>query len=162
MKYEATIEDDRTGEQFSVEVELAAGQSLIQQVAQQQLSFDWNLLDVTPVYEAEEPVEPDPDFPNRPMHPDFARLSAASIRMDELSKTGSPPEVIGIDPDSLLYGLANRMGAALSDPIVSMMPIEVQVQGAWLDGFAVGIEYQKRGGSSPIETGNTGDKEGAQ
>lgn len=165
MKHTITIEEDRTGEQRELVLDIPVGGSAIDAVVSsgQVTDYAWSLVDVTPIGEPDGPTPADPDFPDRPRHPDFARISAAGIRVDELAEKGqgSPPEKIGIDEETLLHMVRNRVGQALSDPLVQLMPIAVQVQGAWVDGFAVGIEYQKRGGSRPTKTGNTGEKEGS-
>lgn len=107
--------------------------------------------------------EPDPiipadeKFPDRPQHLDFARLSAAAELVDNYPEELSPPKAIGIDDDSLSYMAVNRMGAGIGalGPLALFLEPTVTLAAAWSDGLAVGIEYHRRGGSRPAETGNT-------
>lgn len=166
MKLNVTIEDDRTGVQSHLTVDVPPTSSVSVAVAQQLGEHSgWNLLDVMPHTEKDPNPAPDPDFPDRPTHPDFGRLSAA-VRAVDASVEGknehvSPPDAIGIDADSLRYLLRNRLGRPEIVMASHLFGLEVAQQAAWVDGFAVGIHYQTRGGSRPAETGNTGEEEGS-
>ncbi|WNN94122.1 hypothetical protein SEA_FREGLEY_97 [Microbacterium phage Fregley] len=113
-------------------------------------------------------IEADPNYPDRPQHLDFARMAAAAERIDELAGTTSedfsPAQAIGVDDSSLRYMALNRMNSGLGalGPIALLISPESVMAASWLDGFAVGQEYQLRGGSRPAETGDAGDKEGSE
>jgi len=100
-------------------------------------------------------IEPDEKFPGRPHTLDFARLSGASLGADELSEQpGTPPEQLGIDEMSLHYTVTTRVAAAIDalGPLFHVMPTDVLMGGAWVDGFAVGMLFERRGGARPEET----------
>ena len=100
------------------------------------------------------PLPADPDFPERPTHPDFARLSHAVTHMDDSADKHAGteeliPDFTGVDKDSLMYMLLQRdvrhkrasKEAALAGSIApTAMPV------AWLDGFMLGVEFARRGG----------------
>jgi len=156
MKYEITAEFGQSGERTTRVVDVEVGQSMLDAfVATQNLNADeWELADVVPVGEEDATPPADPEFPDRPTHPDFARLSAAVTEMDrrsdEAEKDVTPPQLIGVDAEALAYMARMRTGIALSSLLVALMPTEIQMQGAWCDGFAAGIVYQKRGGSREV------------
>ena len=164
MKYEITAENISSGVRSSRVIDVPLGAPMFDAfIDERKLDPEqWRLDEVVAVGEEDATPPADPQFPDRPTHPDFARLVAAGAVVDEEPEGSmSPPEQIGIDEDSLLYMTHNRLGTALNSPLVQLMPRAIQMQGAWIDGFAVGLEYQKRGGSRPTETGNTGEKEGS-
>lgn len=111
-------------------------------------------------------IEADPDFPERPQHLDFGRMSAAAEVIDSFDVNSglTPPEEIGVDGDSFKYMAINRVGVGLEalGPLALLIDPVSAMAAAWGDGFAVGKEYQLRGGSRPAETGNAGDKEGSE
>ncbi|UVT31363.1 hypothetical protein SEA_MARCIE_101 [Microbacterium phage Marcie] len=114
-----------------------------------------------------DPIIPaDEEYPERPQHLDFARMSAAAGVVDSFDEDSglTPPEEIGVDGDSFKYMAINRVGTGLGalgqlalivDPITTMAA-------AWGDGFAIGIEYHRRGGSRPAETGTTAGEGSAE
>lgn len=121
------------------------------------------ILDAMP---ADPVIEADSDFPERPQHLDFGRMSAAAEVIDSFDVNSglTPPEEIGVDGDSFKYMAINRVGVGLEalGPLALLIDPVSAMAAAWGDGFAVGKEYQLRGGSRPAETGNAGDKEGSE
>lgn len=117
---------------------------------------------------AEEHADPiipaDEEYPERPQHLDFARLAASAEVVDNYPDELSPPEAIGIDDTSLSYMATNRMGSGLGQlgPLALMISPITTMAAAWCDGFAVGLEYHRRGGSRPAETGTTAGEGSAE
>jgi hypothetical protein len=59
-----------------------------------------------------DPAAPDPRFPDRPTHADYADLSDVAQRLDLAADAGdltSPLEALGLDEQSLMYFLSNRL-----------------------------------------------------
>ena len=91
------------------------------------------------------PTNPDPAFPDRPAHPDFALLSAISQDLDS-DITGAPryggdpyefARQLGIDVDSVEYLIMNK--AMLYS---SLTGIKAPAIGAgMLNGFVLGVEF---------------------
>ncbi|AYB70204.1 hypothetical protein SEA_ONEIAGILLIAN_94 [Microbacterium phage OneinaGillian] len=172
MKHIVTIQTDDVEE--SHEIDLSPGESLITALVRAHHDGDltlpsgWSLANVILASESDPLIEPDPDYPGRPQHLDFARMAAAAERIDELASTTSeefsPAQAIGVDDESLRYMALNRMNSGLGalGPIALLISPESVMAASWLDGFAVGQEYQLRGGSRPAETGDAGDKEGSE
>lgn len=155
MKHIVTIEENHSGVTSDFTVEVAAGQSLVAAIvsAGLQPSYDYNILDVVVHAEDDPPIPPNPQFPDRPHTLDFARLSAAVIEIDQESDAGAtPPEVIGVDGDSLLYAVSTRLAHADDAlefvALVTGRPVDQSIMraAAWLDGFAAGQRFERRGG----------------
>lgn len=167
MKYNVTVELDRTGEREYRTVDAPVGTSIIRAITDQaDMREEWSLIDVTPVGERDSPLDFDPDFPNRPQHQDFARLSAAAVgitaAVDEMDDF-DPSKLLEIDKDSLVYIAQQRADRAVDAlGMLILLSPQTALGTAWLDGFSIGVEYQKRGGSRPTETGNTGEEEGSK
>lgn len=100
----------------------------------------------------------DPDFPDRPQHPDFWRLSEIILKQDgrvediasREDAEAFVPRMIQeqIDQNSLEYMSmmrAHRMVAALREARLPFIP-EVAMTSMFLQGVLVGIEFQKAGG----------------
>jgi hypothetical protein len=96
----------------------------------------------------------DPRFPNRPSHPDFARIADASLQLDgqvgegerELLETTA--EVV--DPESVMYAARSRTAAFLAgfgiEPHEIPHEVLAMLSSAWVDGFAIGARFQEKGG----------------
>ena len=156
MKYEITAEFLASGVRSARVIDVPLGVDMLDAfLSERSLEpEEWRLDGVVAIGEPDEPIPADHRFPDLPTHPDFARMSAAAIevdrRSDESDDSVLPPEIIGIDGDTLAYMAGQRIGRAYEHPLVQLMPRTIQLQGAWCDGFAVGVEYQKRGGSREV------------
>lgn len=92
------------------------------------------------------PPKVDPNFPDRPQHPDFWALSEAVCQQDNYADFGmTVAEIIDmakIDPDSLFY-VAKQRGLRLfqSMPDAST-PEEVigSLAAIWIDAFLAGLK----------------------
>lgn len=100
----------------------------------------------------------DPDYPNRPSHPDFARIVEVVLELDGGAE-GKSPGVAGggdsyieqmissaIDPDSLSYMATQRalrahlFGVAGSDPVLRGSAL-------YLEAFVAGYRFRDRYGT---------------
>jgi len=83
----------------------------------------------------------DPQFPDRPLHPDFKMLSQMVIELD--GKSDDPGWVIdhaGIDPSSLLYMARQR--ALHADRLMDKSGSESErLAAAWVDGFILAVSF---------------------
>lgn len=104
----------------------------------------------------------DPDFPNRPQHPDFWWLSDHVLAMDDASEdqpgfsVGDALAGLPIDPTSLTYFAQNRamlavnLATATSDlpnlPMTNRLRLIVTslVAGAYIDAFVLGAAYGRK------------------
>lgn len=85
-------------------------------------------------------MEPDPRFPNRPTHPDFAKLSEAVIANDAVVDHADTDDVNVferyarqyVDLGSLIYMAEQRTRRAALHPDSSGSDL---AYGAWIDGF---------------------------
>jgi hypothetical protein len=86
----------------------------------------------------------DPRFPNRPNHPDFWMMSKAVISLDTASDTGvSFADTVGdIDIDSLAY-MAQQRALRAATILATPVTRESRIMATWLDGFMVGVKFQK-------------------
>jgi len=87
-------------------------------------------------------MKPDPNFPDRPTHPDFDKLSKVIIGLDLLAKQGQGFDEImvdAVDPASLLYMMDQRIRRAM---LSSASASEI-VMAIYLDAFALGYHYAK-------------------
>lgn len=94
-------------------------------------------------------MNPDPNFPDRPDHPDFWRLSAAVCGNDAEADNGKAVgDIIAevIDPASLYYMLKQRVMRANA-----MLPGGAEPGVEWLDGFMAGVRYAE---ASTAQDGN--------
>lgn len=87
-----------------------------------------------------DPTQPDPQFPNRPTHPDFARLSNVIQGMDMRSGVASVPEITGVDDDSLLYAIDMRL-QILGQLTNGAIQNNTLMKALYLDAFALGKLY---------------------
>lgn len=87
-----------------------------------------------------DPRDRDPEFPNRPNHPDFVLLSEVVQGIDLQSSVPgfNPFDAAGIDPASFMYFVHQRLGI-LSQAVGGRMDLDNPLnQGLYLDGFAAG------------------------
>lgn len=93
----------------------------------------------------------DPDYPDRPQHPDYWRLSEVLHKMDGDSTEGGKPadEIIAsfADPDSVAYAARQR---SLMMQKMTGIPAEV-LEVVWLDAFTAGVSFEKAGGHRRTE-----------
>jgi hypothetical protein len=110
------------------------------------------------------PLPPDPRFPRRPTHKDFARLSEVVFNLDgqadknprrqaAMEATGQKikynPFLGIVDPTSLTYMAEQRVGIGLKHFAEGKLPatnLQEVMQAMWMEAFAVGVEFQKAGG----------------
>jgi hypothetical protein len=76
-------------------------------------------------------LPPDPRFPDRPTHEDFARLSEVVIEQDDNMKVDDV-----IDLESLMYMAINRVEMARQRGALGVP--------SWIDGFMAGARYAQR------------------
>lgn len=93
----------------------------------------------------------DPAFPDRPRHPDFARLVEVVTRVDDLVDRGErDPLAIAaevVDGDSVTYMAvqrARRLSLATGLPVPALAAI-------FLDGFVAGAGFERAGGQTLVE-----------
>lgn len=94
-------------------------------------------------------MNPDPRFPNRPTHPDFALLSEEVCANDNLSELGGEmfEAVVTnfVDLDSLAYMVTQRAGLYLR--LRGMEPTAeavATIASAMIDGFVLGAGFERR------------------
>lgn len=95
----------------------------------------------------------DPNFPNRPDHPDFWRLSKAVIATDDAADQGVPIEKImtdlGIESSkSVAYMAEQRMLRALGHNFVSPQS-KALLMGLWIDAFVAGVGFTRQQDQEP-------------
>jgi hypothetical protein len=90
----------------------------------------------------------DPNFPNRPTHPDIETLCSEAQTNDNLVDSDIEIDtIIGtfIDPESLAYLVINRAGRYLIlnhvAPTIEMIEL---IGGAIVDGFVLGAGTERR------------------
>lgn len=91
----------------------------------------------------------DPDYPNRPQHPDYWRLVNVVNYFDGEAVEGAKDldDVLDgiVDAESLTYmaqGRALRLTQATGIPAGPLA-------GIWIDAFAAGVKFQQEGGHQP-------------
>lgn len=102
-----------------------------------------------------ETLDPDPRFPQRPRHPDLARLSSAAAEQDAVSDMLGLDAALLIDVDSAVY-MARRRAHAIGFAEVPP-PIETRILSLYLDALHMGIGFANRGGHRPTKTGTAGE-----
>lgn len=107
------------------------------------------------------PIPADSRFPDWPTHPDFARLSAAVITNDDRADAGeSIPDIFESDEDSLLYMASQRLRHVFGEVLDGMSSSRrILLQAIFIDAFTIGLQFERRGGARPADTGIAGDKE---
>jgi hypothetical protein len=89
-------------------------------------------------------------FPDRPDHPDFWKLSNTVLQHD--GKVEDPDfDLLTyiatiVDPASLRYFIEQRVGNFVQQaaPMVTLVGAEPAVQSLWMDAFLVGVLYAKQ------------------
>jgi hypothetical protein len=85
----------------------------------------------------------DPDFPDRPDHPDFWMLSKAVLDLDDQAETGQPVDDIVdryVDHDAAYYMAEQRARRAAAR--MGKGPALPRYRAIWMDGFTLGMAYQ--------------------
>lgn len=109
----------------------------------------------------------DPEYPNRPDHPDFWLIAGITSRNDEVADNspGTGRTIIdavaatGTDPESVTYTSVNRAIKLTQEvpekPQLSRRQNRVLFGSAmWMDGFLVGVELaRKRAEVDDLEKG---------
>lgn len=148
MNIIATIENDRTGETTRINLTLTAGQTVVEAIVASRKVGDyaWNLLDVERGQSDDAPLPPDPNFPDRPTHPDFARMSSAAIEQDAIADMLGLSEAASFDLESLAYIADARVHAALGavDHLTHRTSLLMPV--LYMDAFQLGVGFERRGG----------------
>lgn len=113
------------------------------------------ILDTLP---KDEPLEPDPRFPKRPTHPDFARLSSAVAAQDAEADMLGVNQAASVHLPSFAYLAQQRVSMALTHLPVGH-ELAVAVLSLYLDAFQLGVGFTNRGGHRdlPAETGTAGE-----
>jgi len=83
----------------------------------------------------------DPRFPDRPTHPDFVRLSETVQTHDAMTEELglTPIQVVGVDEESLMYFMRNRM--AIASQRMHRDLTHPRFMALYLDAFALGKAY---------------------
>lgn len=88
----------------------------------------------------------DPDYPDRPQHPDFHRLMGVVAYLDGQAVEGNKPadEVAAqvVDMESLEYMAIQR---AIRASQITGLPVPT-LASLYLDGFVTGVFFQREGG----------------
>lgn len=104
----------------------------------------------------------DPRFPDRPQTPDFWRLSEVALDHDARAvETEDVGQILAemVDEPSLMYMAEHRLGNAFGITPVGVGPgLFAVLMGIYYDAFAKGVDFQKRGGHRPNETGSEPEK----
>lgn len=93
----------------------------------------------------------DPDFPDRPSHPDFWRLSETAMKLDGQSLEGGvSPRVITldyVDLESAVYHAEQRTGILMQALGFQLSKeLELFVTSIYVSGIVHGIAFEKAGG----------------
>lgn len=102
-----------------------------------------------------ETLDPDPRFPNRPTHPDLARLSSAAAEQDAVSDMLGLDAALLIDVNSAVYMARSRAHAIGFTEIPKA--VETRILSLYLDALHMGIGFANRGGHRPAQTGTAGE-----
>lgn len=89
-------------------------------------------------------------FPFRPDHPDYERLTVAVEQMEKWKADGISAEeayTTLVDLYSVAYLAANRAWMNLPPPRPSVTTITKLTSHAWVEGFAHGVLFQQAGGT---------------
>lgn len=150
MKYLIRAEDNDTGQVIEKTVELAVGESASGTFPATLGERVWNILDVTPIGEEDEPIPADDRFPDRPDHPDFARLSSAVAEQDAVADMLGIREATSVDFQSLSYMAQNRISVVY--PTFPLIPPEqgVGLIALYVDAFQLGVGFTERGGHREV------------
>lgn len=105
----------------------------------------------------------DPNFPNRPQHPDFWDMVSAVTTLDEAGDAGTPIEQIsaryGIDFDSLVYMANQRALRAEKLFVNSPAPMQAKYSANFIDGFMAGVLVgQRKAVTQVLNEGDDGNR----
>lgn len=105
----------------------------------------------------------DPEFPDRPQHPDFWAMVAAVQRHDEAANAEAVLAEAGIDVGSLTYMARQRALRATQLGLVpdSKDDLILTMASVWFDAFLVGLSMGKeRAVKQVLEEGSDGNRRG--
>lgn len=88
-----------------------------------------------------DPTQPDPQFPDRPTHQDFIDLSNVVQGHDARSATAGPFEIAGVDSDSFIYMVEQRLGIYSQLSPGRINPKDPILLALYLDAFALGKAF---------------------
>jgi len=98
--------------------------------------------------------DPDPRFPDRPTHPDFAELSEAVRANDMLADEHGQDGLLDrirefVDVDSLEYIALHRslIGAAELSRLGEPVNLPAALQASIIDGFVLGAAFERARGA---------------
>lgn len=105
----------------------------------------------------------DPEFPDRPQHPDFWAMSRAVVSIDKEVDGGKTVEQVlneaRIDTDSLVYMArqrALRMAQAFPNPDAELL---ARLASVWIDAFLAGLAVgDERAVTQVLEKGSDGNR----
>lgn len=150
MKYLIRAEDNDTGQVVEKEVDLAVGESASGTFPTTLGERVWNILDVTPIGEEDDPIPADRRFPGRPTHPDFARLSSAIHEQDAVADVLGMDSAMKVDEVSLMYMANARIDAVLGEVLVLLPYLRTVVLALYADAFTLGVGFTERGGRREV------------
>jgi hypothetical protein len=87
-----------------------------------------------------DPSQPDPRYPDRPTHPDFAVLANVLQGMDLRASVTSIQSIVEVDETSLLYAIRNRLGILNHVTNGKIKPTPL-MEVLYLDAFTLGAKY---------------------
>lgn len=87
-----------------------------------------------------DPSIPDPNYPDRPDHPDFVLLSNIIQGLDDLAD--DVPIALNVDTESLMYLMRGRI-AMMGTIIPKSTPFEFQLMAAYAEGLTVGQRLEQ-------------------
>lgn len=98
-----------------------------------------------------DPRERDPNFPDRPTHRDFVRLSEIVQAYDDRAEIRgeSPFAIAGVDEESLIYFMKNRLGVASQRMHRDLT--QPRFMALYLDAFALGKRFNEERVEDAIE-----------
>lgn len=86
----------------------------------------------------------DPDYPNRPVHPDFKLLSDLLVAYDDKGSGGVDAQLAqlgGADVNSIFYMAAHR--AELAEQRMKDQDPVARLAAAWIDGFMLAAQFTR-------------------
>ena len=109
----------------------------------------------------------DPEFPNRPQHPDFWAMSRSVVErdraVDESGDLGKVLDEANVDTDSLLYMARQRALRMIQNTPTPETDEELMVSMAslWMDAFLVGLDVgSEKAVTQVLEKGSDGNRRG--
>jgi hypothetical protein len=141
-------EDEEEGLMFSEEAKKASpAMALTEQLLNRQ-----RIQDIEDIVDAEPGPRHDPDYPDRPQHEDFWKMSEIIRRTDALADQTEDVNILdlltmaGIDVDSVQYMARQRVARAISriPPPADEVERRAEDYAAWMDGFLLGYQLAKK------------------